>query len=152
MLTARHKYVVHNTLISLLKGIEGEVTTVELRNERKVRGMIENVDDSMNVHMSDVSFMDVMGRTTEFSNFYIQGRNIRFVHIPDHVDIIEAMQNTLERYGRAHRHVEKRAPKQRCLTSKEQKEKLKQKAEEKRKEMVKALKELENNKKISQIN
>ena len=141
MLTARHKYIVQNTLIALLKGVEGEVTTIDLRNERKVTGKIEWVDEGMNVDMTDVTFVDVMGRETEFSNLYIQGRNIRYVHIPDHCDIVESIHTTLGKYSRAHRHVEKREPKKKCLTNKEHKEKLKKKALDKTREMLKALKE-----------
>ena len=142
MLTAKHKYVVHNTLISLLKGIEGELTTVELRNERKVTGKIDYVDENMNVNMSDTTFIDVMGRKTEFTNFYIQGRNIRYVHIPDHIDVIDTIQGTFDRYKRPK--IEKRVPKQRCLTKKEQRAKMKNKTIEKQKELLSRLKELKN--------
>lgn len=35
------------TLLCLLQGLEAQTTTIELRNEIKVRGVIESVDEKM---------------------------------------------------------------------------------------------------------
>jgi len=42
-----------NSLIVLLKGLEGKVTTIELRNESSIQGRIEHVDYLMNTTISD---------------------------------------------------------------------------------------------------
>lgn len=82
--SAKDKATACNSLICLLQGLIGHRATVELRNESSVTGLILDVDAYMNVSMSDVSFSDRRG-TQSLSAFYIRGKNIRFVHIPDHV-------------------------------------------------------------------
>jgi len=42
-----------NTLTLLLKGLEGKVTTIELRNESSIRGRIDSVDYLMNITVTD---------------------------------------------------------------------------------------------------
>jgi len=42
-----------NSLTVLLKGLEGKVTTIDLRNESSARGRIDNVDYLMNVILTD---------------------------------------------------------------------------------------------------
>lgn len=84
LLSAREKAVCTNSLICLLQALSGEITTVELRNESSATGLILGVDSSMNVFMSNVTYTDER-RQYSLENFYIRGRNIRYVHIPDKV-------------------------------------------------------------------
>lgn len=81
-----------NTLICLLKEVQGYRTTVELRKECSVTGQLDKVDEKMNITMSDVIFTDVDETETKYSLFYIQGKNVRYVHIPDDIDMIKAIQ------------------------------------------------------------
>jgi small nuclear ribonucleoprotein (snRNP)-like protein len=91
MASEREKFLIRNTLISLLKAVEGQVTTVELRNENIVIGKIENVDSYMNILMKDVVFKSYRGTSQNFSSFFVQGTNIRYVQIPDEIDMREAI-------------------------------------------------------------
>ena len=128
-------------MISLLKGIEGEITTVELRNERIAKGCIEDVDEYMNVTMSDVTFTDVFGESSEFETFYIHGKNVRYIQIPDHKEIGETIQETLGNYGKARKHVDKRV-KKKILSKDEKKQKLKNTMDAKKLELLEKLKKL----------
>lgn len=49
----------------------------------------------MNIHMSNVTFNGPFGEHQNFSFFFIQGKQIRFVHIPDELNIIEAIKSQL---------------------------------------------------------
>ncbi|XP_071123496.1 U7 snRNA-associated Sm-like protein LSm10 [Mytilus edulis] len=91
MASNRQKFLIKNSLISLLKALEGKVTTVELRNEHTVTGTIDYVDGFMCVSMSNVCFKTLSGKMTNFEQFYIQGPNIRFVQIPDEIDMKKAI-------------------------------------------------------------
>jgi len=51
-----------NTLTILLKGLEGKVTTIELRNESSVQGRIDIVDYRMNITMTDAVIIAPDGR------------------------------------------------------------------------------------------
>lgn len=83
------------TLVCLVQALESKKTTVELRNETSVHGTIDLVDGYMNVHMSNVKFTSATGETRLFDNFFVQGRQIRFVQIPDDVNIAEAIERRL---------------------------------------------------------
>jgi small nuclear ribonucleoprotein (snRNP)-like protein len=92
MATNREKFLIKNTLICLLKAVEGKVTTVELRNENSVTGTIDHVDGFMCISMSNVCFKTMAGKMTNFESFYVQGPHIRYVQIPDEIDMRKAME------------------------------------------------------------
>ncbi|XP_060067477.1 U7 snRNA-associated Sm-like protein LSm10 [Ylistrum balloti] len=92
MATDRERYKIRNSLICLLKAVEGKVTTVELRNESTVSGFVEHVDAYMNVTMTNVSFRNYKGKVSSFDQFFVQGVNVRFVQIPDEVDMKKAIE------------------------------------------------------------
>ena len=92
MASNREKFLIKNTLICLLKTVEGKVTTVELRNENSVTGTIDHVDGFMCISMSNVCFKTMAGKMTNFESFYVQGTHIRYVHIPDEIDMRKAME------------------------------------------------------------
>ncbi|KAJ9595254.1 hypothetical protein L9F63_013442 [Diploptera punctata] len=83
----REKFNIYNGLVCLAQGIEGSYTTVDLRNESCVTGKIEQVDGYMNIMMSDAVFVDTRGVEFPFDSFFIQARNVRYIHIPQQVGI-----------------------------------------------------------------
>ena len=96
----REKYKSTNSLICLLQGIMGRVTTVELRNESSARGKIDNVDGFMNVKMTNVLFTTPDGTEMNMQEFFVKGPQIRYVHIPDDVNMLQVMKQQLPGYGR----------------------------------------------------
>lgn len=94
----RERTLAQNSLIVLLEGLVGKETTVELRNENSVTGTIENVDAFMNVTMSAAVFRDSDGRENKLDDFFVQGKNIRYVQIPDEVNIISTIKSSLRKY------------------------------------------------------
>ena len=98
MAGGRGRAVSERTLVCLLQAVQGHSTTVELRNESSVEGMIENVDGFMNISMTDVKFSKQNGREVmHFPTMFIQGRQIRYVHIPDFIDMRKAIEEQLKK-------------------------------------------------------
>ncbi|KAG8298522.1 U7 snRNA-associated Sm-like protein LSm10 [Homalodisca vitripennis] len=91
----REKFFALNGLVCLVQSLEGKYTTVDLRNESSVYGRIEDVDVFMNISMSAAVFINGKGEKYKFDNFFIQARNVRYVHIPDEVPIIGAIERQL---------------------------------------------------------
>lgn len=87
-------------MVVLLQGLQGEVTTVDLRNESTARGRVVNVDAFMNIRLEDVLYRDWRGNLSQLQDLFITGRNVRYVHIPDHVDIMKTMQSQLAKIHR----------------------------------------------------
>ncbi|KAL7868402.1 hypothetical protein SRHO_G00097860 [Serrasalmus rhombeus] len=103
----RERTIAENSLVVLLQGLQGEVTTVDLRDESTARGRVINVDAFMNVRLEDVLYRDRRGRVSEMADLFITGRNIRYVHIPDHMNIAETIQSQLEKIHRVRHFAEK---------------------------------------------
>ncbi|XP_056270470.1 U7 snRNA-associated Sm-like protein LSm10 [Pseudoliparis swirei] len=96
----RERTIAENSMVVLLQGLQGEVTTVDLRNESAARGRVVNVDAFMNVRLRDVLYRDGRGELSELRDLFIAGRSVRYVHIPDHVDIVKTMQGQLAKIHR----------------------------------------------------
>lgn len=101
-----------NTLVCLLQGLTGHVAKIELRNEASLVGKIMHVDGFMDVDMSNVSYTDIENKTTRFDDFHIQGKNIRFVQVPDELDMLTVITQQLRAGGRSRKlaRVEPRIP------------------------------------------
>lgn len=96
----RERTMAENSLVLLLQGLQGEVTTVDLRNECTARGRIANVDAFMNMRLEAVLYRDRRGQLANMQDLFVTGRNVRYVHIPDHVDITKTIESQLARIHR----------------------------------------------------
>lgn len=96
----RERTIAENSLVVLLQGLQGQVTTVELRDESSARGRVVNVDAFMNIRLEDVDYRDRRGRASRLQDLFVTGRNIRYVHIPEHMDIMKTIQGQLARIHR----------------------------------------------------
>lgn len=96
----RERTITENSMVILLQGLQGEVTTVDLRNESTARGRVVNVDAFMNVRLEDVLYRDRLGQLTQLQDLFITGRNIRYVHIPDHMNIMKTIESQLAKIHR----------------------------------------------------
>ncbi|XP_037787532.1 U7 snRNA-associated Sm-like protein LSm10 [Penaeus monodon] len=92
-LFARERQQELNTLACLAMGLKGWKTTVELHNDSFACGRIVDVDVKMNIEMSEVRYTDGNGKMLKLDNFHVSGRRIRYIHIPDQVDIMKMIEN-----------------------------------------------------------
>ncbi|XP_029160819.1 U7 snRNA-associated Sm-like protein LSm10 [Nylanderia fulva] len=92
----REKHFFYNSLSILLKAVEKQRTTIDLRNEASIFGIVEQTDAYMNVVMKDCVFTDPRGDSFQFDMFFVQARNIRCVHIPPNIRIIPAIKEQLK--------------------------------------------------------
>ncbi|XP_014476839.1 PREDICTED: U7 snRNA-associated Sm-like protein LSm10 isoform X2 [Dinoponera quadriceps] len=90
------KHLLYNSLSILLKAVERQRTTVDLRNEASVFGIVEEADAFMNIVMRDCIFTDPRGDSFKYDMFFVQARNIRCVHIPPNIRIIPAIKEQLQ--------------------------------------------------------
>lgn len=95
MTTNREKNLLYNTLSCLLKGLYGMETTIDLRHEDSVRGTVVESDGSMNTTLENVTYTDLNGAVRHMELMFIQGKNIRFVHIPDEVNVTKTIDHQM---------------------------------------------------------
>ncbi|XP_054273263.1 U7 snRNA-associated Sm-like protein LSm10 [Macrosteles quadrilineatus] len=91
----RERFFALNGLVCLVQSMEGKTTTVDLRNESSIYGKIDDVDAFMNINMSDAVLISGCGKKYKFENYYVQARNVRYVHIPQEVKIIKSIERQL---------------------------------------------------------
>ncbi|XP_009952940.1 PREDICTED: U7 snRNA-associated Sm-like protein LSm10, partial [Leptosomus discolor] len=85
--SVKERTIAENSLVILLQGLHGRVTTVDLRDESTATGRVTNVDAFMNVRLAEVTFTDRQGAVSHLDEFFVTGRNIRYVHIPDEMNV-----------------------------------------------------------------
>ncbi|XP_005058366.1 U7 snRNA-associated Sm-like protein LSm10 [Oenanthe melanoleuca] len=93
--SVKERTIAENSLVILLQGLCGRVTTVELRDESAAAGRVTSVDAFMNVRLAEVTFTDRQGAVSQLDELFVTGRNIRYVHIPDEVDIRATIEEQL---------------------------------------------------------
>ena len=107
------------TLIVVLKSLMDMEFVIEMKNDTEILGVLDQVDDGMKSVLSTSALSCVSltvrshvrscimhnatqttskGEVQTFDLIYVLGRMIRYVHIPDHVDIVE----NLNRYVCCH--------------------------------------------------
>lgn len=96
----RDMFKFYNTLAGLVKALVNHYTVIDLRNESYVSGKIISTDGCMNIEMTDVLFSDPRGKKTVFRNFFLNGRNIRYVHIPKKLDCMTLIEEQLSSFSR----------------------------------------------------
>lgn len=94
-LSMREKYKSKHTMVCLLRAVVGRITTVELRNECSATGYVVDVDGFMNVTMSKVLFVNMDGEKTHMDSIFIQASLVRYVQIPDDINMVKAMKKEL---------------------------------------------------------
>lgn len=94
--SVKERTIAENSLVILLQGLRGRVTTVELRDESAAVGRVTSVDAFMNVRLAEVTFTDRQGAVSHLDELFVTGRNIRYVHIPDEVDIRATIEEQLQ--------------------------------------------------------
>lgn len=104
MESARQKAFNYNTLIGILKACEGKTVQIDLRNEMHIYGKVESVFSEMNITLSNAHLIppsfkpDPLVKSNlpkYYSEITIRGKNVRFVHVPDDVDMISALQKQM---------------------------------------------------------
>lgn len=79
-------------MVCLLKAMEGIDITIEMRDFVVVTGKLDFAEATMNLSMSNVTLTNLKGTIRYFLKFYVKGRYIQYVMIPDAVDITKAME------------------------------------------------------------
>ena len=100
-LSGKERANTERTLLCLLRGCQGYRTLVELRNESTVYGKLLNCDGFMNLIIADALFTKINGESKQFTEIHILGKNIRYVHIPDEIDIRTAIEQEISKIAKS---------------------------------------------------
>jgi len=96
MSAAQEKFLLSTNLSGLLAACVGEIITVELRNEAYVTGKLLQSDGFMSCTLENARLVDPAGATTNFDSFFVHCRLIRYVQLPETMDIGTTVEKQAE--------------------------------------------------------
>jgi small nuclear ribonucleoprotein (snRNP)-like protein len=79
------------TLVVFLQALVGQRVKVDLRTEVQLTGRLDGVDNDMTLRMSTLIVTSPEGERTRKERLLVPGKQVRYVHIPDSVDISKTM-------------------------------------------------------------
>ena len=71
--------------IKLLHESQGLTVTVELKTGQMYRGRLQHVEDSMNMHLREVTVTARDGKLGQMEQCFIRGSNVRLIIVPDNL-------------------------------------------------------------------
>lgn len=81
----------------LLIAMTGRRVIVETKNESAITGKLVHSDGYGNLYLSNANMTTIRGNKIKFDEIHIKASSIRYVHLPDDVDPLQAMKAELER-------------------------------------------------------
>ncbi|CCI43230.1 unnamed protein product [Albugo candida] len=75
------------TLVVFLKSLVGEHVQIDLKNDTRISGTIQEVVGNMDVVMLDAVEIKPNGSTLRLEEVFVMGKMILFVQIPNHIHI-----------------------------------------------------------------
>ncbi|RWS07598.1 U7 snRNA-associated Sm-like protein LSm10 [Dinothrombium tinctorium] len=97
MQTPRERALSAKTLICFLQSLIDTRTTIELRDDSQIEGVIKSVDSFMNIELNDVCIRRPLKSSREelCDYLFVNGTKIRYVSIPDEVDALKAIDKQI---------------------------------------------------------
>lgn len=81
--------------LTFFKTLEGQVVTVELKNDLQIRGKLLSVDQYLNLKLGDVEIVekDKFPQLLSVSTTFVRGTVVRYVHVPPTAVDTELLQD-----------------------------------------------------------
>lgn len=84
-----------------IQALVGTELLLELRNDTCIRGLLDDCDDAINVIIKDSLIEDVQGVEKKLPLIFVRGSHIRFIHIPQSLNISQAVEERREMLDKA---------------------------------------------------
>ena len=90
------------SLACFVQALEGLQVLIELRYDTLIRGMLDQVDEHMNLTLSSVVVEKMSnGEKHEMPFIHVRGRVVRYVHVPSNVRPHTAIEDHRKRISEA---------------------------------------------------
>ncbi|EGC38909.1 hypothetical protein DICPUDRAFT_22541, partial [Dictyostelium purpureum] len=100
------------SLLCVFLALKGTQITIQLRSNCEIYGTIENVDRHLNIELIDATITNRFGKD-KYELLLVQSRNIRYIHIPDKIDLghlLYIYSKTLSEVKRKNQRTLRKAP------------------------------------------
>ncbi len=92
----RNRPIIQKSLSVVLASLQGHNLEIELKNDKKVLGMIETVGHGMDIQLRDVKIESEVDESELSESMLILGENIRFIHIPPTIQITSHLSKYMQ--------------------------------------------------------
>jgi len=89
------------SLACAIQALVGTELLLELRNDTCIRGLLDDCDDAINVIIKDSLIEDVQGVQKKLPLIFVRGSHIRFIHIPQSINMSQAVEDRREMLDKA---------------------------------------------------
>ena len=94
------------TLGVLCQAMVGLTVVIELKNDSEITGLVFESDQDMNMTLSSssplgVRYVNPRGVVSTHDELFVAGRMIRYIHVPENVDIVDMLTTHLRVLDRA---------------------------------------------------
>jgi small nuclear ribonucleoprotein (snRNP)-like protein len=83
------------TLLGFLRCLVGQKTQIDLYGGIMLVGTLTDIDLNHNIHLSHVTMSRPIERLISFNRLCIRYTNVRYVRIPDEIDVLETIRQDL---------------------------------------------------------
>jgi small nuclear ribonucleoprotein (snRNP)-like protein len=84
------------TLIGFLRCLVGQKIQLDLYGSIMLVGLLSDIDANHNIQLSQVTMSRPIEKSISFYRLYIRYRNVRYIRIPDEIDIMETIRQDLK--------------------------------------------------------
>jgi small nuclear ribonucleoprotein (snRNP)-like protein len=83
------------TLIGFLRCLVGQKIQIDIYGGIMLVGLLNDIDVNHNIQLSQVTMSRPIEKSISFNRLYIRYRNVRYIRIPDEIDIMETIRQDL---------------------------------------------------------
>ena len=83
------------TLLGFLRCLSGEEIQVDLYGGTMLIGKLVDIDVNHQLHLSSVTMSSPLNKFVTFQRLCIRYKNVRFIRVPDRIDVIETIRQDL---------------------------------------------------------
>ncbi|CAF1168298.1 unnamed protein product [Adineta steineri] len=85
------------TLVGFLRCLVGQRTELDLYGGIMVVGTLLDIDVNHNIQLSQVTMSRPLNKSISFNRLYIRYTNVRYIRIPDEIDVMETIRQDIKR-------------------------------------------------------
>jgi small nuclear ribonucleoprotein (snRNP)-like protein len=99
MSTLNRKYKKEScrTLIGFLRCLVGQKTQIDIYGGIMLVGILVDIDVNRNIQLTQVTMSRPMNKSIAFHRLYIRYTTVRYIRIPDEIDVMETIRQDLRR-------------------------------------------------------
>jgi small nuclear ribonucleoprotein (snRNP)-like protein len=95
-LNRKYKKESCRTLLGFLRCLVGQKVQIDLYSGIMIVGTLTDIDVNHNIQLTQVTISRPIEKSVSFNRLFIRYKNVRYIRIPDEIDVIETIRQDLK--------------------------------------------------------